>query len=872
MPSPSASTDPPRQHLPRRVVHRPHLEHRLDEVPPGGLGLLVASAGSGKSVLVRHWATTRPQVRVGTLALDRRHDDPVVLRHALVAAVAAVAPHLPPDLGQLVPGTEPGLGDALVDALRDQLAAVDDAVLVVEDAHAVSSRALLDDLGRLLTSLPPSARAVVTTRRDLPWSLHRLRLDDGLVELRGHDLAFAESEARALLELVSQRELSDAAVHTLTERTDGWAVGLQLAGISMRTTPDVSSFVDSFAGSDRLVSEYLVDEVIEQQEPDVRRFLLHTSVLDWLSADLCAAVTGMANAAALLEELYRRSMFLIPLDASGETFRYHHLFAEVLHLRLRIEDPGAVDELHHRAAHWLSQHGRPEEAIRHLLDAGDPGEAFRVISAVGHRLFERNEGARLVRWLSVIDEADPAGPATVPLSLLAAQLAADDAVGAAETYRRVCRRPDLTPGERAAADALYSLLVFRELPAETVLELSSAVREAVTHLAPDDVADFLGIGGLVSVQSIAEYTGSVAHFLSGDLDRAASTLEHVRSLPGMSYPVWHVYVLGSLALVRAWQGHSTEALGLARSALEEARSFGVVRHHAAVHAHFALALVHLDRLELDVAAQCLDEAGRQLRGRTASATYIDLHDGLAARLAAVQEGPASALARLHSPAAASAEAPLLREGRSAMLVRLLIGTGEVAGARAVLNGTRGRQVAPLRVDVALADGDITAAREAVDGWVPPQDDPRAHGRRLLREFCVLEAEGDRRAAAARLAEAVALTSRERLRWSFLEVPGALRAVRRGVVQAAWVSGDSVWDLAVRFQPSLRSQDGLVEPLTGRELALLAYLPGRMKNQEIAAELFLSVNTVKTPVASIYRTLGATDRDEAVARATDLGLL
>ena len=458
MPSASETTRPARPQLPRRVVNRPGLERRLDAVAPGGLGLVVASAGSGKSVLVRHWYTTRPELRVAALSLSRRHDDPAVLAEDLADLVRAVVPQGLARLDRLPATDGPGLGGALVEDLLHALStATTDVVLVLDDVHVLTSQSLVQDLGGLVTALPPNARAVVITRRDLPWALHRLRLEDRVEEIRGADLAFREADARLLLETVSQRELPDEVVSTLVKRTDGWAVGLQLAALSLRTATDPTRFVETFAGSDHLVAEYLLDEVIERLEPDVRRFLLHTCVLDWLSADLCDAVTGTGNARVMLAELYRRSMFLIPLDPSGETFRYHHLFAEVLYYRLRLEEPEALDDLHHGAARWLLQNHREEEAVGHLLEAGDSQGAFAVISSVGHRLFERGQAATLTRWLSAIGCRGPGQcgrgrgqPAGRPARVRRRGRGRRRPTGGSS------RRADLTLGERTAANALYA--------------------------------------------------------------------------------------------------------------------------------------------------------------------------------------------------------------------------------------------------------------------------------------------------------------------------------------------------------------------------------------------------------------------------------
>lgn len=878
----SRATDLMLQELPRRVVPRPDLAQRLDGVRPGGLALIVASAGSGKSVLVRQWIAARSDLPVAALTLSRRHEDPIALARDLVTALRSAVPQLAATIGEAVPTSESRLGADFVGALLGGIEAHEgEVVLVIEDAHVLSGRAVLDDLGQLVRALPDNSRAVVSTRRDLSWQLHHLRLDDKVVELRGADLAFREDEARALVEAVSQRALTADLVRRIVSRTDGWAAGLQLAAISLRTAPDPDAFVESFAGSDRLVVEYLLDEVIERADAETRQFLLHTSVLGWLSAEYCDAVTGAGNGHRMLVDLYRQSMFLIP-DPSGETYRYHHLFAETLRYRLQIEEPDAVYALHQRAARWLIRNGREEEAVAHLLEAGDTPGAVRLIGTVGHRLFEAKKSTTLVRWLGAAEAGAHDGlSAELEVTLLAAQIGADAATAAMETYRRLMRRPDVTLGERTAANALYSLMVFRDLPTDSVIRLTDQVRAAIPRLGQADVVDFLGIGGRDSVEAVARYTAAMAHFLAGDVERAAAELEDARTLPGMTYPLWQVYVLGSLALVRAWQGRCTEALGLARSSIDAAESFGVTTHHGTVHAHLALAWVHLERMDLDAAERDLGKVRLRLHGREASTSYLDLLSVAEARLVAVRQGPLEALALLDSPSASSSEPTVLREVRRGFRVRMLLGAGDVAGARGVLEAAPGGPsherigcpvLATVRVDLALAAGDLTGARRALEAWQPSQEDLGALIRRMLREFSVLCAEGDHRGAEAALTWAVGVALGERLRWPFVEVPDALRGLRRGVVKGSWLTDDRLWEMSLRLEPRLRARETLVDPLTERELEVLAYLPGRLKNQDIAADMFLTVNTVKTHLAGIYRKLGVTQRNEAVSRAQELGLL
>ena len=869
--------DPLGQPLPRHAVPRPELERHLDLVGPGGLGLVVASAGSGKSILLRQWAASRPDVRVVGLGLDAGYDDAAVLARDLVDSVRLGSPGIDASIVDLAGSGGSTLGAPFVDALLDELeGSSHELVLVIEDLHALSNRPVLMDLGDLVTRLPNTVRCLVSTRRDPPWTLRRLRLDGRLVELRGTDLAFREDEARLLLTAVSERDLSDHDVQVLTERTDGWAVGLQLAGISLRHQSDVSAAITSFAGSDRLIAEFLLEEVLDRLEPDIRTFLLQTSVLEWLSVDLCDAVTGAGNARAMLAELEDRSLFVIPLDLSRTNFRYHHLFAELLRFQLKAEDPSAARILHARAAQWLHDHGRAEESIEHLLRAGEHEQAFTEISRLGHRFFERGESATLVRWLSTIHGESSTPPPRVVISLLAAQIAADLPDAAAETHRQLVRRLDLTAGERATADALHTTQVFRSLPPEAVTATARSVLDVLPSLEDRDVVDFLGMGGTESVRVMAEYDAAIAHFLHGDIEQATVRLRRALALPGAQYPIWRFYTVGSLALVRAWTGHCTEALQLADAALSGARAIDVIHHPAVIHAHLAAGMAHLYRADFDRAAEYLDMADLQNLRRPSNVVNLDLHRALAAHLAAAAGDSDGALVTLRRSASAAVEAPVLAHANRALHAQLLIHAGELHEARALLDDPGySVELEAARVDLALATGDLDAAVAAVAG-PPPEDDVRAVIGHRLRTAAVLDARGERAAAQEAVRAAVAAAEGDQLRWPFLEVTAAepmLRQYLRGGVGFS----DDLRQVVEQASPvassrARRTAPGMVDTLTERELAVLAYLPRRMKHRDIAAELYITMNTLKTHLASIYRKLGVTDRDEAATRALELGLL
>ena len=303
---------------------------------------------------------------------------------------------------------------ALVNELADQ-SGEDDLLLVLDDYHLVSSEPVHASVGFLLEHRPPGLHLVLASRSDPPLPLARLRGRGQLAELRATELRFTFEEAAALLREAAGPGLPDAVAAALAARTEGWAAGLQLAGLSLRGQSDAAGFVAAFSGSNRYVLDYLADEVLAGQTEQVRGFLLETSVLERLSGELCDAVTGRTGSQALLEQVERAGLFLAPLDEVRGWWRYHHLFADLLRARLQQEQPGQVAQLHRNAAAWFEGHGLADDAIRHAVAAGDMVWAARLIEQHFDAVYSlRGEGATLQRWLAALpSDAGPSPPAAV---------------------------------------------------------------------------------------------------------------------------------------------------------------------------------------------------------------------------------------------------------------------------------------------------------------------------------------------------------------------------------------------------------------------------------------------------------------------------
>src|SRR5690348_1704505 len=390
------------------LVPRRRLADRLEEGLNRGLVLVAAPAGYGKSVLLSEWVRgmTEP---VAWLSLDGGDNDPVRFWRHVLAALDLARPGIAERVSPLAGPPAPPAYDALVSALINDVAAEPaerdqpDVLLVLDDYHLISSDSVQASVRFLLAHRPPRLRVVLASRSDPPLGLARYRGRGELGEVRAADLRFNLDEAAELLRQVSaDLDLSVAAA--LAERTEGWAVGLQLAALSLRTQPDVARFVAAFTGSHRYVLDYLTEEVLSRQRQDLRNFLLETSVLERLSGSLCNAVTGRDDSQELLEEVDRSGLFVVQLDDVRGWWRYHHLFADLLRTRLE-QDPEHARRLHRNAAGWYERQELPDEAIRHALAAGEKEWAAWLVEEHFDTVFNlRGEQATIQAWLPALPE------------------------------------------------------------------------------------------------------------------------------------------------------------------------------------------------------------------------------------------------------------------------------------------------------------------------------------------------------------------------------------------------------------------------------------------------------------------------------------
>jgi LuxR family transcriptional regulator, maltose regulon positive regulatory protein len=383
------------------IVARPDLLARLDEASGRRLTLVSAPAGWGKTTLVGDWLAGRDAEGAAWVALDVADNDPARFwRYVAEALRRAGAP-----VEDGVVGALSGSGETVEAGLSALINGLADAdcrtLLALDDYHLIADETIHAAVAFLCANAPDGLRVVMTSRTDPPIGLARLRARGDLAEFRAPDLRFSEGDARALL-AGAGLSLRDDEVARLRQRTEGWAAGLYLAGLSLRGREDAGRFIADFAGDDRLVVDYLADEVLEGLPADRRDFLLRTSVLGRLSGPLCDAVAGTSGSARILAELERSNLFLVPLDNRREWYRYHHLFGELLQHELALTSPGDVAELHRRAAAWHLAEGSVDDAVRHAVGAGDLDQAADLIAEHWSAHLRRGWTVTTQRWLELL--------------------------------------------------------------------------------------------------------------------------------------------------------------------------------------------------------------------------------------------------------------------------------------------------------------------------------------------------------------------------------------------------------------------------------------------------------------------------------------
>jgi LuxR family maltose regulon positive regulatory protein len=841
-----------------------------------------APPGSGKTVLLRSWiGEAGLGESTAWVSVGPGETDPQQFWLSVLGALRRTSAGS--GLVQAV-SAAPGLdGWAIVERLLKDLAPLDDRIwLVIDDVHELGSDEAQRQLELLVMRGPPELRMVLAARHDVRLGLHRLRLEGELTELRAADLQFTVAEARELLAAAGVG-LPGPALEALYERTEGWAAGLRLAALSLAGHEDPERFAAEFSGSERTVAEYLLAEVLERQGEEARRLLLRTSVLEQVSGELADALTGGSGGERILQDLEEANAFVTALDAARSCFRYHRLFAGLLQLELRRTAPGDVTGLHAAAAGWFAGHGFAVEAVRHAQGAQDWELAARLLADAWPGLHLGGQAAIVHELLAGFPAEARAADAE-----LAALAAADElAQGSLEEAKRYLARAALgsvsVPAGRHGQVQLLlgvvGLLLARQrgnLP--TVIEEAGrlqAMAEA-PETAPPGLGEDLRALALTSL-GIAEY-GAV---------RFEEAKPHLEQSVALAHRIGRPYLEFT---GRAYQAaievsrSFTRAAERSRRAIELAERHGWTDDPAAGIAYQTLGGALIGQGQLEEAEPWVQRAERTVRPEADPAAGVRVHSvrGLL-ELARGRDADALAAFRAAERLGGLLAAPhYLALPARAWLLLALVRLGETEQAEQALAnlGEQDRDRGDIRTTVAvlrLAQDDPQAATvalgPALDGSAPVVS-RTLQVESFLLEAIARDALGDPPAAGRALERALDLAEPDGALLSFLLHPAPVlleRQARHGSAHAALIA-EILSLLAGRTPAPPPAAAPPLEPLSDSEVRVLRYLPTNLSAREIANELYVSTNTVKTHMHHLYAKLGTHRRGEAVERARTLGLL
>jgi LuxR family maltose regulon positive regulatory protein len=854
------------------MVARPRLLERLDQGLSARLTLLSAPAGFGKTTLLSAWLAefSSPAAWV---SLDAGDNDPVVFLNYVIAALQTTEPEVGEAARQVLRSPQsPSIESVLTLLINELSMLVEDVVAVLDDYHVIDTPAVHDIVAFLLEHLPPppgGIHLVMATRVDPPLPLAGLRVRGHLTEIREADLRFTTEETAAFLNQTMGLTLSAEDIATLEVRTEGWVAGLQLAGLSLRglARGDVPGFIEAFAGSHRYIVDYLVEEVLSRQPEEVQSFLLQTSILDQMNGPLCDALTQRTDGQAMLERLENANLFLVPLDDQRRWYRYHHLLSDLMRQQLRTLEPGLVLQLHRRASRWHEQNGDTDQSIQHALAAQDFVRAASLMDENSYAAWLDGEIVKLQGWVKALPES---------VSLMYPRLGIYYAWAGVLTGRYEESEKILEQIESAIED--NPALQVDWLAVQVFLSRTKGQQARAIELA-EKALELPETGNVVS-RGLLMLSLTIAYWDVGKIQETIAAGEETVRLAEQAEN-WHAraIMLSFLGLAQAAQGNLRLAYQTYQQAIRAQP--GVPDWAGGGFAQVCLAAWYYEWNEL---AQAIEYARAgleysQLTGH--SEIQMNCHRQLAFIYQA--QGDVQSVQEVLDQAAQVVQRHSLPRLWGPEHVQIALAQDDLPSALYWIEQVQGEYGASIhypalpleRAKLALAQGDKTgAATILAERYQTAAQVGLRYAQIEIRIIQALAATDDEQAVVY-LGEALTMAESEGYVRIFVDqgkalVPLLRRAAHRGITPSYVARLLSAMADSPGAPPSLALP--LIEPLSERETEVLQLLAAGKSNQAIAAELVLSVGTVKAHNSNIYGKLGVRSRTQAVARARELNLL
>ena len=898
---------PPRPGL----VSRPRLNERLSEGLQSKLILISAPAGFGKSTLLIDWVH-QSNMPVAWISLERGDNDWGGFLAYFVAALQTIEAGIGETVQAMIQSPQPPSQESVLTALINEVATLKkDFILVLDDYHVIEARQIHDSLAFLLDHLPPRMHLVISGRSDPFLPLSRMRSKGELTELRAENLRFSAQETTTFLNQVMGLTLSRQEVDALEARTEGWIAGLHLAALSIldrtQSGEDPTGFIAAFAGDDRFIVDYLVDEVLAQLSQETKDFLLQTSILERLSGSLCDAVTGRNGGQKSLERLERANLFITPLDSRRRWYRYHQLFADLLRQRLQESaNPEEIEALHMRASRWYEENDFFVEAVEHALAAQEHTHVIRLIYSGSAGIFMRSELKLLLRWQAALPGELLASEPKLSIMLAWAWIA----TGHPREAESCLQTLEAALGEHM--DDLFNEAKIVEPYARSVLVEVAVIRAQLAIGRGDlrqadkltsQILPFLKEGEGTYIYNTPDDLRTVVFFISGlvkklngDLPQADEALSTAADL-GKAQGNVHIFAAATahLANVRTLQGKLRQAVSTSERGLQGLAEMAGRHSPLAGQIHVELGNAHYERNDLDTALYHIEEG-------IALAKPWDYWEGLVpgylglARIRAAQKEWESAWNAMSDLETLSQNYPhLVPAAESARaLLSTLEGKADAARSWAEAESAENTQVIDLNREsdliilarVLAARGNWVEAEALIERLIEIAGSGGRHGRTielLALQSLVCDALDEPERALDALSHALAFGEPEGYVRTFVDLGTPMIQLLSQAAEQR-ITPEYAGRLLGAFPqsavtPTKRTTipahpplPGLVEPLSEREIEILRLIARGLSNKEIAQQLYLSQGTIKVHAHNIYGKLGVNGRTQAIARATDLGIL
>lgn len=878
------------------LVPRPRLIEQLDGGLHRKLTLISAPAGYGKTTVVTEWLDSlrgdskqedSTKTRVAWLSLDEGDND---LTRFLTYFVAALN-HMD-GLGSLGEGSlimlqtpQPPPAEAILTPIINEIAGLsgagfpDKIILVLDDYHLIDSQPVNEALRFLIENLPPRMHIAITSRDDPLLPLPRLRARGELTELRATDLRFSSTEAAEFLNQVMGLNLSKDDITSLDTRTEGWIAGLQLAALSLQGNADTSKLIQSFTGSNRLVLDYLIEEVLDQQPEEIKNFLLQTAILGRLNGSLCNAITGQNSGQKNLESLDSANLFIIPLDNERQWYRYHHLFSDLLRQQLyqgsassTRDERGDVAELHIRASKWYEDNRLEIEAFHHAAAANDFERAARLVEGDGMPLHYRGATASVLNWLTslsttLLDTQPSLWVTYASVLMFTGQPGVEEKLLSAEAALQGTEFNDKTQDLVGQIAANRAMLAVPQYQVKTIIEQS---RRALELLHPDNLP----------VRTASTWALGYAYQLQGD--RVAATRTYTKVLASGQASGNTLFTIGAITGLGQIQETENQLYLAAETYQRVLQLAGDHPLPVSCEAHLGLAHIFYEWNDLDAAQQHGQQSGQLARQLENTGSFVACEIFIARlKLALGNVVDASAILT-------KAESTV----RQHNFVHRMF---DIADAQVLIFLQQGNLSAAAHLaeeyelPISLARVQLAKANpsEALELLGPYRQQMDAKGwqderlKIMILQAVAHHANDEREAAVQLLDETLNLAvSGGFIRIFVDEGPPMARLLYEALSQG--ISPDYVQQLLAAFpdveperadSSQMQSSDaGYIEPLSERELDVLNLIAEGLTNQEIATKLYLALNTVKAHTRNIYSKLGVKSRSKAVVRGKTLGVL